>query len=186
MIASHGGLNLYIGNNPDADGTYHHVAGVRPTIMDRQKMRDRSSERRFILRQGVELVCEQIRRRSLHFSPARSLNVQSDRSRAELQLCVFHEGRGIAAEIPGSSDRGFCFLSESRCSATPAQSAFRAVGIIYPAYAISVAIFFVSSRYRLPLLIPMCITAGAMFVQPRVWTWLVAISSAPAFAGIRT
>jgi 4-amino-4-deoxy-L-arabinose transferase-like glycosyltransferase len=32
-IATHGGLNFYIGNNPEADGTYHHVPGVRPTIV---------------------------------------------------------------------------------------------------------------------------------------------------------
>src|SRR5207248_8868595 len=45
MIASHGGLNFYIGNNADADGTYHHVEGVRPTILgqaeDAQKVEAR-------------------------------------------------------------------------------------------------------------------------------------------------
>ncbi len=27
LVSSHGGLNFYIGNNPDADGTYHRPAG---------------------------------------------------------------------------------------------------------------------------------------------------------------
>jgi len=43
-----------------------------------------------------------------------------------------------------------------------------------PMYALSVAIFFASSRYRLPLLIPMCIIAGALFVRPRVYEWIAA------------
>src|SRR5205823_4204636 len=37
MIASHGGLNFYIGNNEDADGTYHHVPGIRPTIAGQEE-----------------------------------------------------------------------------------------------------------------------------------------------------
>src|SRR5439155_19428941 len=37
MIASHGGLNFYIGNNAQADGTYHHVPGIRPTIAGQQE-----------------------------------------------------------------------------------------------------------------------------------------------------
>jgi len=50
---------------------------------------------------------------------------------------------------------------------------FAVWALFIPVYALSVAIFFVSSRYRLPLLIPMCITSGAMFVRPRVWHWIV-------------
>jgi len=51
---------------------------------------------------------------------------------------------------------------------------FAVWALFIPLYALSVAIFFVSSRYRLPLLIPMCITSGAMFVRPRVWQWVIA------------
>jgi 4-amino-4-deoxy-L-arabinose transferase-like glycosyltransferase len=32
LVPSHGGLNFYIGNNPEADGTYHSVPGIMPAI----------------------------------------------------------------------------------------------------------------------------------------------------------
>jgi len=32
LVSSHGGLNFYIGNNADADGTYHAVPGIAPDI----------------------------------------------------------------------------------------------------------------------------------------------------------
>jgi 4-amino-4-deoxy-L-arabinose transferase-like glycosyltransferase len=32
LVSSHGGLNFYIGNNPEADGTYRRVPGIAPDI----------------------------------------------------------------------------------------------------------------------------------------------------------
>ena len=32
LVSSHGGLNLYIGNRAEADGTYRHVPGITPDI----------------------------------------------------------------------------------------------------------------------------------------------------------
>ena len=39
LIASHGGLNLYIGNHDRADGTYTPVPGITPSIADRRAIR---------------------------------------------------------------------------------------------------------------------------------------------------
>ncbi len=39
LIASHGGLNLYIGNHDRADGTYTPVPGITPSIADRPAIR---------------------------------------------------------------------------------------------------------------------------------------------------
>ncbi len=37
MVSSHGGLNLYIGNNPEATGFYREVPGIRPSIEGQQE-----------------------------------------------------------------------------------------------------------------------------------------------------
>ena len=33
LVSSHGGLNLYIGNRAEADGTYRHVPGITPDVV---------------------------------------------------------------------------------------------------------------------------------------------------------
>ena len=43
-VSSHGGLNFYIGNNPEADGTYHHVEGITPNIQGQQQDARRVAE----------------------------------------------------------------------------------------------------------------------------------------------
>ena len=42
--SSHGGLNFYIGNNAEADGTYHHVPGITPNIQGQQEDARRVAE----------------------------------------------------------------------------------------------------------------------------------------------
>ena len=37
LTSSHGGLNFYVGNNPNADGTYRPVAGVSPNMLGQQQ-----------------------------------------------------------------------------------------------------------------------------------------------------
>src|SRR5205085_10865807 len=44
LVSSHGGLNFYIGNNETADGTYHAVRGVRPTIAGQSEDTKRIAE----------------------------------------------------------------------------------------------------------------------------------------------
>lgn len=45
VTASHGGLNFYIGNNADADGTYRSVPGITPDIRGQQEDTRRVAER---------------------------------------------------------------------------------------------------------------------------------------------
>ena len=42
--SSHGGLNFYIGNNSEADGTYHHVPGITANIQGQQEDARRVAE----------------------------------------------------------------------------------------------------------------------------------------------
>src|SRR6185295_19163526 len=44
VTASHGGLNFYIGNNAQADGTYHAVPDVTPDIKGHQEDTRRVAE----------------------------------------------------------------------------------------------------------------------------------------------
>jgi 4-amino-4-deoxy-L-arabinose transferase-like glycosyltransferase len=50
LVSSHGGLNLYIGNRAEADGTYRHVPGITPDIRgqaeDARRVAEESAGRR--------------------------------------------------------------------------------------------------------------------------------------------
>src|SRR5262249_54995481 len=44
LTASHGGLNFYVGNNANADGTYRPVEGISPNMMGQQEDTRRVAE----------------------------------------------------------------------------------------------------------------------------------------------
>jgi len=175
MIASHGGLNFYIGNNPDADGTYHHVSGIRPTIAGQEEDAPRIEAQygSFYRRAWAWMRARPAAAFALFLRKIAYTFNQTDLSlnysysyftkdvASPLKFLVVGPWLlfplGIVGAVRYVRDRNFTVWAS-----------------FIPVYAVSVAIFFVSSRYRLPLLIPMCITAGAMFVRPRLWTWIAA------------
>jgi tetratricopeptide (TPR) repeat protein len=176
LIASHGGLNLYIGNNPQADGTYHHVPGIRPTIAGQEEdaprvaaaagWRDASAyfttmAVRWIRSHPAEAARLFVRKVAYTFNETDlALNYSYSYFRRDvvspLRLLVVGPWLLFPLGIVGALRH----LRNKR---------FAIWASFVPVYAISVAIFFVSSRYRLPLLVPMCITAGAFFAGFRIW-----------------
>ena len=91
------------------------------------------------------------------------LRLQRGRADAELQLPLLQPRRADAAARPRGRARGCSCRSGSRasCSARSAGTPGFAVWASFvPAYALSVAAFFVSGRYRLPLLVPLCVGGG--------------------------
>ena len=175
MIASHGGLNFYIGNNPDADGTYHHVSGIRPTIA------------------GQEEDAPQVERREGSFYGRAWQWIDSHPAAAALlfirkiaytfnqtDLALNYSYSFFQKDV--SSPLRFLIvgpwllfpLGLAGAAVSLRNGEFEVWALFIPFYALSVALFFVSSRYRLPLLIPMCIAAAAMFVRPRVSAWIAA------------
>ncbi len=170
MIASHGSLNFYIGNSPDADGTYHHVPGIRPTIAGQEEdaPREEAAQGSFYrrawqwIRSHPERAAKLFARKLAYTFNQIDLALNYSYSfftkdvSSPLKLLIVGPWLlfplGIVGALRYLRDRRFAIWAS-----------------FIPFYAISVAIFFVSSRYRLPLLVPLCITAGAFFAGFRIW-----------------
>jgi Flp pilus assembly protein TadD len=175
-LASHGGLNFYIGNNPGADGTYSEVPGIRPNLDGQQEDARRVAERAarraltdaevsdhfyalawtWIREQPAAALRLFLWKLSLVFNAANAWLNYSYRffvEDAAGALRVLFVGPGVVIPL------GLVGL----IAAAPA--ARRREYLIWcafvPLYAVAVAMFFVADRYALPLLIPLCVTSGA-------------------------
>jgi tetratricopeptide (TPR) repeat protein len=184
--SSHGGLNFYIGNNAEADGTYHGVPGITPNIQGQQddarrvaeaavgrKLDDGDVSAYFY---GLGWSWSQLHpadaatllARKLLFAVNAgyiSLNYSypfyAYDARTLLALLVVGPWLLLPLGILGLA------LGIAQARQQAAQSDGRGLFeyLIWlsfvPAYALAVAVFFVTERYRLPLLVPMCVGAGA-------------------------
>ncbi len=201
LVTSHGGLNYYIGNNAQSDGTWRATPGVRASIEGQKEdvrrvaaealgrpvtsgeasayFFDRSWQ--WIRLHPAAWATLQLRKLALTFNAVDvGLNVSYTyfaRDESSL-LSLLPVGPwliiplglfGLAAAAPRSGRAGYIAWAS-----------------FVPAYALSVAAFFVSSRYRLPLLVPLLVTSGAAVD----WLWgrarapLRAAAAAPAVAGL--
>jgi tetratricopeptide (TPR) repeat protein len=187
LVSSHGGLNFYIGNNETADGTYHAVREIRPTI-DGQSVDSRRVAERAV---GHPLSAREVSRwfygqafdwirahpadalrlflRKLAFTIHQtdlSLNFSYDYFSHDVSspLRILLAGPwllvplGFAGAATRWRDRGFLTWFA-----------------FVPLYALSVAVFFVSSRYRLPLLIVLAIAAAGIVEVRRFGPVLVGL-----------
>jgi 4-amino-4-deoxy-L-arabinose transferase-like glycosyltransferase len=189
LIASHGGLNLYIGNRAEADGTYRHVPGITPDIRgqesDARSLAQKATGRRLNAREADAYF----RRLAGEWVAAHPL----DAARLFLRKLAYVFG---ATEVAlnysyayYSQDEptllGWLFVGAwllvplgllglgdrlwsgptSRDPLAPSRDGFALWALVVPVYALSVALFFVSSRYRLPLLVPLAAGAGFAIVR---------------------
>jgi 4-amino-4-deoxy-L-arabinose transferase-like glycosyltransferase len=192
-VSSHGGLNFYIGNHDRADGTYQPVPGITPNLEgqrdDARRVAERAEGRTlddaavsaYFYRRGWSWIRDQpaaairlfVRKLSLVFSSAEiwlnnSYRFFADDPRSLLRALFV----GPAVLIP----LGLVGL------VLAAPKAMRLEYIVWasfvPVYAVAVALFFVADRYTLPLLIPLCASAGAAIdafatmAASRRWTHL--------------
>ncbi|MDQ6801128.1 MAG: glycosyltransferase family 39 protein [Acidobacteriota bacterium] len=175
IIASHGGLNFYIGNNPEADGTYHHVPGIRPTIAGQQEdaARDEASHGSFYRRAWMWIESHPAAALTLF---VRKLAYTFNQTDLALNYSYAYFAKDVASPLKVLVVAPWLLfpLGLVGTARSLRNRQFAVWALFIPIYAVSVAIFFVSSRYRLPLLIPMCIASGAMFVRPRIWHWVAA------------
>jgi tetratricopeptide (TPR) repeat protein len=179
LVSSHGGLNFYIGNNDDADGTYHGVPGIAPDIAGQVRDARRVAE----TAAGRSLRASEVSR----YFYRRAWDWIVLRPRAALRLFLRKLAYCFNA-VDLSLNYSYAYYSRDEATllrvlvvgpwllvplglvglvAAPRRTGAHGFWIwaaFVPVYAISVAAFFVSGRYRLPLLVPLCVGAGAAVV----------------------
>jgi tetratricopeptide (TPR) repeat protein len=199
--SSHGGLNFYIGNSADANGTYHVVPGITPNIAgqrdDARRVAEQSIGRplsdaevsahfyglgwTWIRLHPGDALALFARKLAYTFSAAYiTLNYSYPfyAYDARTLLALLFVGPwllipvGLVGLVIGTPvDRHFEYL----------------VWLSFvPAYAIAVAVFFVTERYRLPMLVPLCMGSGVAIEH--LWSLFrrVKARAAPAHpAGVR-
>jgi tetratricopeptide (TPR) repeat protein len=193
FVSSHGGLNFYIGNREGATGFYLPVPGITPTIAGQEKDARRVAEKAL----GRPVTDAE----ASDYFFALSRNWMAAHPAAALALFarkLYYTFNAAHVPLPHSFpfyayDAGTAlrFLAIGPWLLIPLGLAGLAVGgqaldpprrsgyLIWisfvPAYAASVALFFVAERYRLPLLVPLCVGAGAAvdaavrLVESRRW-----------------
>jgi tetratricopeptide (TPR) repeat protein len=176
FVSSHGGLNFYIGNSADATGFYVNVPGITPTIAGQETDARRMAER------ALGHPVTDAETSSYFFGLAWSwIRGHPGDALALFARKLYYVFNAAHVPLPHS----FPFFASDANTAlrfyaigpwlliplglagllfAPVR-ARRAEYLVWasfvPAYAVSVALFFVAERYRLPLLVPFCVGAGA-------------------------
>jgi Flp pilus assembly protein TadD/4-amino-4-deoxy-L-arabinose transferase-like glycosyltransferase len=176
LVSSHGGLNFYIGNNGQADGTYTRLPGITPSIVGQTRDADRMAEAAL----GRPLSAGEVSRYfygrgwawiAAHPSGAirlfvRKLALLLNRTNVPLNYSYAYYSRdeptllrmlvvGPWLVVPLGLVGLFLTTMRRR------EHGFWVWASFVPVYGLSVAAFFVSDRYRMPLLVPLCAAAGA-------------------------
>lgn len=210
LLSSHGGLNFYIGNGEGATGFYRFIPGITPTI----KGQANDARKVASLALGREVGDAEA---SDYFMNLTWSWMASHPARAAWLMIrkfgwTFHSQH---VPLPYSYPFyqydfptwlrfmpvgpwllvplgivGLLFGSAFRVH----RSAFVVFAAFVPAYAIAVALFFISERYRLPLLVPLVIGAGAAIdlfirgIQTTAWRSLLAPAAVAAilFVAVNT
>jgi Flp pilus assembly protein TadD len=192
LISSHGGLNFYIGNNAGATGTYHRVPGVAASMSGQVRDAARVAE----AAAGRALSSSEV---SGHFyaeaakwiaaQPVEALRLFGRKLAILLNRTDVPLNHSYAFYRRDESDLlrllvigpavlwplGLVGLSIGAFRAARAPSAPRPAAAYWtwasfvPIYGLSVAAFFVSDRYRMPLFLPLGILAALTLVSVAGW-----------------
>ncbi|MEW5983512.1 MAG: glycosyltransferase family 39 protein [Acidobacteriota bacterium] len=181
LVSSHGGLNFYIGNGPDADGTYSRIPGITPSIAGQARDAKRMAEMATGRELSAGAVSAYFYRRAWAWivdHPAagvrlwiRKVSLLLNRVNAPLNFSYAYYSEqsavlrvlvvgpwlllpiGLAGLLLGQARR--------------VRDGYWMWASFVPLYGVSVVAFFVSSRYRMPLLVPLCVTAAGALA----WGW---------------
>ncbi|HEX7579696.1 MAG TPA: tetratricopeptide repeat protein, partial [Thermoanaerobaculia bacterium] len=177
LISSHGGLNFLVGNGPRADGTYRWLDGITPSIAGQSRDARKVAEKEA----GRTLSTREV---SSHFAAKAWSWISSEPGAAaslfmrkvwyvlsgdeaplnfsfpwyrkeSLLLKLLIVGPWLLVPLGGAG------LALGLAGASRIRSREFAVwGSFVPAYILLVAAFFVATRYRLPLYVPLAAAGG--------------------------
>jgi 4-amino-4-deoxy-L-arabinose transferase-like glycosyltransferase len=177
FASSHGGLNFYIGNSETATGFYHQVPGITPNI------KGQSEDARRVAENAAGRPLDDAATSRYFFNLARTWIVEHPLAAASLfarklgytfsahHVALPHSYPFYAYDV-GTMLRfyvvgpwlliplglvGLSFFAP----AAPRRRDYLVWVSFVPGYAVGVAAFFIAERYRLPLLVPLSIGAGA-------------------------
>jgi tetratricopeptide (TPR) repeat protein len=177
FASSHGGLNFYIGNGPSATGFYHQVPGITPNI------KGQAEDARRVAEKALGRPLDDAETSSYFFGLARTWILEHPVAAASLfarklgytfsahHVALPHSYPFYAYDV-GTMLRFSAIgpwlliplgLVGLVCFAPPAprRRDYLVWVSFVPGYAVGVAAFFIAERYRLPLLVPLCIGSGA-------------------------
>ena len=179
LIASHGGLNLYIGNHDRADGTYTPVPGITPSIAGQAGDSTRVAESSTGRRLSPAEVSNYFARRAFDWMTGHP----ADAVRLWIRKTGILFNR---VDVPLNYSYAF-YARESSVLRVLAVGPWLLlplglVGLFWPSlranhrgywvwamfvpvYGAAVVLFFVTDRYRMPLFVPLCAAAGAALVR---------------------
>jgi tetratricopeptide (TPR) repeat protein len=180
LIASHGGLNFYIGNHDRADGTYTPVPGITPSIAGQAGDSARVAEAAM----GGPLSAAEV---STYFA-RRAFNWMLEHPADALTLWI-RKTAILLNRVDVPLNYSYAFYTREPLSLLRVLAVgpwlllpLGLVGLFWPSlrvntpgywiwamfvpvYGAAVVLFFVTDRYRLPLFVPLCAAAGAALVR---------------------
>lgn len=176
FISAHGGVNFYIGNSPGAGGTFRAPPGFHEDIeslnvSDSKRLAEQSAGRtlsasevsRFWFRRGLRFLLENPGEAALLYARKILLLFHAYEVPSNSSYSVLKEGSLILKLLPVS----FPFLAVAGVVGVGLSRAhWRKFVFLYALLsllALSVTIFFVSSRFRLPMACLLAVFAGHAF-----------------------
>jgi len=176
LVASHGGLNFYVGNHEGADGTWMGVEGIRPSIEGQAEDTRRAAAAALGRPVTAPQASDYFYR--LAWTWIRAHPAAWARLTLTKLALVFNAvdvGLNYSYTYFARDELGpLSFLIVGPWLLIPLglfglalrlrgdDGSFATWAACVPIYAVSVAAFFVSSRYRLPLLPPLAVCAGGV------------------------
>ena len=180
LIASHGGLNLYIGNHDRADGTYTPVPGITPSIAGQAGDSKRVAESSVGRSLSPGGVSNYFAWRAIDWvvgHPAdalrltiRKLGILLNRVDVPLNYSYAYYAREPSAFLRVLAVGPWLLLPFGVIgllwpSLRTNRSGYWVWAMFVPVYGAAVVVFFVTDRYRLPLFVPLCAAAAAALLR---------------------
>ena len=178
LVSSHGGLNFYIGNHDSATGLYQLIPGIRPEIEGQREDTRRVAEAAaghalsdrevsgYFFDRAWEWIRREPARAAALFGRKLMLAIHADHVALPHSFEFFaHDERTMLRWLIVNP---WLFmplgLAGLLFSSSPRLRPFWIWASFVPSYAVALAVFFLAERYRLPLFVPLLVTAG-MFID---------------------